>query len=123
MRSGHAYGTFALVAVLASFFALSAAALADPGTPAVGEATGAAYPSPAPESQGGVQDTLGGGEAPADRASRDEVVAGGPTATPASAPGLPFTGYVAPILLAVGLIALLAGASIRLAVRGSAARA
>jgi hypothetical protein len=137
---GRASAALLALATMVVFFALSAIAVADPGTPDTSGAADAAYPQPSPPPVAGpppegppteppppnepnpphdeVQgETVLHAQTPNDQRQQGEVVGGGPTATPASAPGLPFTGYIAPVVLGVGLLVLLLGLGLRIATR------
>ena len=87
----------AVVAALALTCFVAAPAMADPGQPGLNDAASAVYPNT------DTNNVLGtGGEGT------------GATATDPGAPGsLPFTGFVAPILLAVGLGSIAVGLSLR----------
>ena len=87
---------------------LAAPASADPGSPNLPEATNAVYPLPvAGQGFAGDPSNVAGEAAtgtPSDPGSATTASTGG---------GLPFTGMSAAVMLAVGLVALLAGFALR----------
>lgn len=98
-------GLVAVVALALASFGSAATALADPGTPGLDAASSAVYPNPVVD-----QDVLGEGES-SSAGSVDE-----PPSAVADSPSeasLPFTGLSAPVLLAVSLLLLGAGLTLR----------
>lgn len=81
-------------------------ASADPGTPAVSDASQAVYPPPKSDQVLG-DFAQGASEPPGSASAPGSATA---TATPS---GLPFTGLVTPVLLGIGLLALAAGFVLR----------
>ena len=103
----------AIVACLA--LVVAAPASADPGAPGLHSSQAGVYPLSDVEG-----DQLGGGEnpSPAESPAIQPAAAGGsgssdPDATPANTSSLPFTGYVAGLVLALGAGVLLVGAGLR----------
>jgi len=109
-----------LVAIVASLaLVVAAPATADPGAPGLHSSQAGVYPQSDVEG-----DQLGGGENPSPAESPDiqPAAAGGsgngdPDATPVNTSKLPFTGYMAGLVLALGAGVLLVGAGLRIAAR------